>query len=83
MKYGLCPEYIKYLKLPAANNVKIYDINKIVNSKKRMTHSEQLNHILELKSSLLERLQMVYQGAIIQNHKNMDYQQFLIKNGMK
>ena len=69
--------------MPAANNVKIYDVNKIVNSKKRMTHSEQLNHILELKSSLLDRLKMVYEGAIIQNHKNMDYHQFLIKHGMK
>lgn len=31
-KYGLSTEYLKYLKLPRASRVKIYDIEKIVNS---------------------------------------------------
>lgn len=48
-KYGLSQEYIDYLKLPKASNVKVYDIDKIVYAKKTMSTSEKIGHLEIIK----------------------------------
>ena len=51
-KYGLSEEYIKYLKLPLASDIKVYDINKILNSRKKLSTSEKIEHLLKIKNNL-------------------------------
>ena len=41
-KYGLSPEYIEYLKLPKASTVKVYDVHKILNARRKLSTSEQI-----------------------------------------
>ena len=49
-KYGLPDDYVKnVLKLPPASKVKIYDIDKIINSRKKMGTSEKIDYLLDLK----------------------------------
>jgi hypothetical protein len=46
------------IKLPKPNNIAIYDIDRITNSRK-FTHSEKIDKILDIKELLEERLQKV------------------------
>ena len=51
-KYGLDEYYVKHvLRLPPAQKVKIYDIDKIVNSRKKLSISEKID---QLKDFLAE-----------------------------
>ena len=55
-KYGLTPEYVASLKLPAPTQVKIYNVDKIINSRGKLSTVEKLNHMLSLQSALQEKL---------------------------
>ena len=41
-KYGLSKEYIKSLKLPKSCNVKVYDIGKILNARRKLSSAEKI-----------------------------------------
>lgn len=59
-KYGLDEYYVKHvLRLPPAQKVKIYDIDKIVNSRKKLSISEKIDHLLDLKGTLKLRLELL------------------------
>ena len=66
-KYGLCREYVKMIKLPSPSNIQIYDMENIVNGRKKFTIPEKIEHILALKESLTDRLGKVREGQIIIN----------------
>lgn len=60
VKYGLDEYYVKHvLRLPPAQKVKIYDIDKIVNSRKKLSISEKIDHLLDLKGTLKLRLNLL------------------------
>ena len=62
-KYGLDDYYVKHvLKLPPSSKVKIYDIDKIMNSRKKLGTSEKIDHLLDLKATLQKRLELIGQG---------------------
>jgi plasmid maintenance system antidote protein VapI len=69
-KYGLTPEYIDYLQLPKACNVKVYQIDKIINGKKKLTTAEKIEHLIDIKQSLHKKLEVIRNGGTI---KEFDY----------
>lgn len=54
--YGLSQEYIDYIKLPKAHNVKIYDIDKIIYSKKKLSALEKIDHLQDMKEALMDKM---------------------------
>ena len=56
-KYGLTEEQIKSLRLPPPTSVQIYDINKIINPKSRLSPVEKIDHLLELEQALEKKLE--------------------------
>jgi len=66
-KYGLSKEYIEYLQLPKASDVKIYDIKKIMNARKKLTNVEKINHLLAIKKALEIKLEMILNGKTLQD----------------
>ena len=48
-KYGLSKEYLEYLKVPKACNVKVYELHKIMNARKKLTTAEKIEHMLDIK----------------------------------
>ena len=69
-KYGLTQEYIDYLKLPDASNVKVYNIDKILNSRRKLSTSEKIQHLEDLRNALVKKLNILNSGGII---KDYDY----------
>ena len=74
--YGLSEEYLATLKLPKSSNIKIYNIDKIKSGKKLFTIPEQLEHLSELRKTLMDRLNFVKLGGIMKNHENLKYEDF-------
>jgi hypothetical protein len=60
-KYGLTKEYLAYLKrkLPKESDIKVYDINKILNSRKKLSTSEKIEHLVQIKNNLEEKLELI------------------------
>lgn len=62
-KYGLEQDYVDHvLKLPPSSKVKIYDIDKIMNSRKKLGTAEKIDHLLDLKATLLKRIAILESG---------------------
>jgi len=75
-KYGLSKEYIEYLQLPKATAVKVYDIKKILNARKKLTNVEKINHLLEIKKALELKLEMIAKGKTLQDFYYLSPQEF-------
>jgi hypothetical protein len=74
-KYGLDPFYVEHvLKLPPSSKVKIYDIDKIVNSRKKLSTSEKIEHLLDLKATLIKRLGILDKGLKLKGFHIEKYQ---------
>ena len=74
--YGLSEEYIKYLNelhVPKQSKIKIYDISKIVNSRKSMGISEKIELLLNIKRALLGRLEQIRNLADGETIKDFGY----------
>ena len=56
-KYGLKPEFVAALKVPPSTSVQIYDVNKILNPRSRLSTIEKINHLLELRQALKDKLE--------------------------
>ena len=69
-QYGLSEAYLEYLKIPNACNVKVYELDKILNAKKKLTTAEKIEHLLHVKQALDKRLNIINQGKQI---KEFDY----------
>ena len=79
-KYGLDQEYVdNVLKLPPSSKVKIYEIDKIMNSRKKMSTSEKIDHLLELKKTLKVRLDILRSGKKIEGFHCMSYKEWKAK----
>ena len=64
------------MKLPPKSKVKIYDIDKIMNSRKKMSTSEKIDHLLELKKTLQVRLNILKSGRKIIGFKYVPYKEW-------
>ncbi|CDW81052.1 UNKNOWN [Stylonychia lemnae] len=58
-KYGLTPEQVEQIKLPPPCSVEIYDIDKIVHPKSKLSTIEKINHFMKLEDALLAKLDMI------------------------
>jgi hypothetical protein len=54
------------LILPKASDIKVYDINKIINSRKKLSTSEKIEHLLQIKKNLENKLDYISKGIKIQ-----------------
>ena len=83
IKYGLSEQYIDYLTIPKACNVKVYELDKIMNSRKKLTTSEKIEHLLHVKEALEKRLTVLKSGQKIKEFSYLNPQQFAKLNGLK
>ena len=61
IKYGLTEEQIKQLKLPYASHlVEIFEIDKIINSRKNFSTIDKIEHLIKLKEALIHKLEMIH-----------------------
>lgn len=67
------------LILPNKQNCQIYDINKILNSRKKMHTVEKLEHLLRLKDTLVNRLEIIKKYGKIREIKYEKYQDYLYR----
>ncbi|CDW75399.1 UNKNOWN [Stylonychia lemnae] len=59
-KYGLSPEWVEGIKLPApCHLVEIYQIEKIMHPKSTLTTIEKIQHFIKLEDALLSKLDMI------------------------
>lgn len=58
-KYGLPQAYIDQLKLPNSNKVKVYDMAKIINSKKAIGIAERIDLLVKVKKNLEKKLKIL------------------------
>lgn len=79
-KYGLSQEYIDYLKLPKSANVKVYEIAKIINSRRKLSTSEKIQYLQEIKEALLKKKEILSQGKKIVDFDYLTPQQFARRN---
>ena len=64
-KFGLSKEYIQYLKLPKSSNVKVYDIGKILNARRKLSSAEKIQHLQDIKNALEKKLKVLKSGKKI------------------
>jgi arsenate reductase-like glutaredoxin family protein len=77
-KYGLHQKYVQeVLKLPPKSKVKIYDIDKIVNSRIKMSTAEKIEHLMDLKDTLIKRLDIIKSGKKLIGFQVEKYQDWL------
>ena len=81
VKYGLPQEYIDSLKLPKAGDVRVYEVAKIINAKRRLSTSEQLELLYALKRKLAKKLKVLNRGYRIVDLKFQSYAEWKYKNG--
>lgn len=74
--YGLDKEYVDFLTLPKPSKVKIYDIDKIVNSRKKLSTGEKIDHLLDLKATLLKRLEILKSGRKLEGYRIVTYKEW-------
>ena len=55
-KYGLTEAEIEAIKLPPRTNVAVYSIDKIVNSRAKLSTIEKINHLLNMQVALNKKL---------------------------
>ena len=58
-KYGLSPEAVQAIKLPAPTAVCFYDVKKIMNPKNDLSTVERIEKLQELEKALLSKLERV------------------------
>lgn len=64
-QFGLEPEYIEFLKLPSGNKVRVYELNKIMNAKKRMGVCEKIDNLYKVRMNLEKKLKILSEGRPI------------------
>jgi hypothetical protein len=66
LKYGLPEEHVADIKLPApCHLVQMYEIEKIMNPRLKLTTIEKINHFIKLQDALLSKLEMLRTKKLI------------------
>lgn len=77
-QYGLDPHYYQcILRLPKASQVKIYEPDKIMNCRRKLSTVEKLNYLIELKEALEKRLKIIESGQEIVCFEYLKYSDYL------
>ena len=80
-EFGLDKRYVeKVLILPPPQNIKIDGLEKILNSRKKLSLSEKLDHLHTLQRILKERLEMVNNGKVLLPYKVQTYKDWCREN---
>lgn len=69
-RYGLSDEYLKYLYLPKSSNVKVYEIEKILNARKKLSTGEKIERLMDIRRALEKKLNVLSKGKRI---RDFDY----------
>ena len=76
-KYGLDQCYIDHvLRLPPKSKIKIFDVQKIVNSRKKLSTCEKIEHLKDLKKTLLHRLKLIERGVELKGFSIESYKEY-------
>ena len=62
--------------MPKAHNVKIYDIDKIIYSKKKLSALEKIDHLQDMKEALVDKMKTLQSGKQISDFEIMSPQEF-------
>ncbi len=66
VKYGLTDEQLEEIKLPApCHLVQVYDIQKIMNPRLKLTTIEKINYCIKLQKALESKLEMVKNKLLV------------------
>jgi len=77
-QYGLEPHYYKcVLRLPKATQVKIYEPDKILNSRRKMSTVQKINHLMDLRKALERRIRILEAGKEIRGFVYVKYNEYL------
>ena len=64
-RYGLTAEQVAAIKLPRTEHLlEIYSIQKITNSKSKLSCVEKINHLKKLERALIDKLGLIKDGKI-------------------
>lgn len=64
-RYGLTQEQVEAIKLPRTEHLlEIYSIQKITNSKSKLSCVEKINHLKKLERALIDKLGLIKDGKI-------------------
>ena len=66
VKYGISEEQLKAIKLPApCHLVQVYDIEKIMHPRTKLTTLEKIHHLIKLREALLSKLEMIRSKKLV------------------
>lgn len=69
LKYGMSSEEVAAIKLPApCHLLQVYNIDKIMNPRLKLTTIEKINHFIKLRDALQSKLDMLRQGTLVVHH---------------
>lgn len=66
-EYGLSPEQLAEIKLPPTLQVKVYNIEKIVNARSKISTIEKIDLLLDLERALLKKLKVNAEARAAKN----------------
>lgn len=61
-KYGLPQSYIDSLELPKASNIKVFDISKVLNARKKLSTAEKIEYLEKIREVLVQKLGVIKRG---------------------
>ena len=67
--------------LPKAGQIRVYEVSKIINSKKKLSISEQVDLLYKLQSKLVKKMKVLNKGYRIVDLKLQSYTDWKYKNG--
>lgn len=79
-KYGLPQAYIDSLVIPKAGDIRVFEVAKIINAKKKLSTSEQVEMLYALQRKLEKKLKVLRKGYKIHDLKFQSYADWKYKN---
>lgn len=72
-KFGLDQDYVKSLKLPQANKVRVYNLRKIIDSRRKIQTIDKIEHLYKIKKNLEKKLKILRAGKEIKEFEYTTY----------
>lgn len=68
-KYGLPRKYLSQLTLPTANKIRVYEIDRILNSRSKLSTADKILHLKAIYKNLARKLSILNRGGQITTWK--------------
>lgn len=81
-KYGLPQSYIDSLELPKAQDIKVFDISKVLNPRKKLSTSEKIQYLEKIREVLVKKLAVIKQGRKVEDFDYKTPKEFYKDTGM-